>query len=136
MEKYTLTKKFQIEEELKIYFMAVIANPMIPVSAGAIVKTVGIVSYNYQTALNKAREIYATPINGAIQSSESDFSTVNEIISAVDIQGMVANNIVPKEEKPKIMAIKNFKTSLMLAADEYVKDKKKSLALKKIIETI
>lgn len=136
-EKYSLSKKFEIEEELKIYFMGVIANPIMIQNDGVFRnKNVGVVSYNHGAALKKAMEIWGANGNIAINSHNEDFTTIKDILKMVNIEGVTIQNIVPEAEKPRLMPLENFKNSLLLASDEYIKSEKDKMVLKKIIATI
>lgn len=140
---YELTKKFEEEEPLKIYFMSVVGSAGVP-DVVHVQKSIGIIAYRYMDALTKARDIYIAGRPGAgIASSEKDFETVANILKNVKYQDSDIQKLAPQiimetknsQDHPKPTK-EQFITRLKLASEEMVKDEVDKKELKRILEKI
>lgn len=131
-EKYVLTKEFRTQEKLKLFLMAVVPNSVNQNGGIFQMRYVGVLGYTHELAIEKAKESFIKDGLGAI-NSYGDFIPVEDILKNINYEGVVINHIVPESEKPKLMPLETFKASLLLAGNEYLKDEKSKLALKKII---
>lgn len=121
-QKYELVK--MVEHKLKIWFMCIMKSNFNPMYTG-------VVAYDHESALAKAKETWCDNVPTTALLSFGDNVLVEDILKNVNLtQGK------PVEIEKKVMPIDNFKTSLLLAADVYLEDKKDKTTIKRIINKI
>ena len=121
-KKYELSKL--VEHKLKIWFMCVMKAGINPMYTG-------VVAYDHESALKKAKETWYDNVPTTALLSFGDNCLVEDILKNVNIaQGK------PVEIIKKVMPIDTFRASLLLASKEYIKSDKDRAILKKIINKI
>ena len=129
--KYPIEKDFT--EKLKLFFMCVRSLPQNPLQ---VEKFIGVVAYRQEDAFEKAQKEFGAP--GLIVVSHSDFVLIEDLFRGINTSEIsmprtaTEINILAREAQPeyKAMAKETFKYSILMSADEFVKDEKDKLKLK------
>jgi len=134
-KKYELARKFEVEEKLRIWFMAIIpvifANN-IPLPSGQNPQYVGVIAYNHDAAVKRAKEVYGNP--GVMIQSFEDNTLIETILQAVNFEGVEL--IHPEIATGPVLPLDKFRSSLLMAASEYIKNEKDKKVLERIILTL
>lgn len=133
-EKYSLEKTIEEKLELRVFFMG-LSNDMKPPEH--VTKLVGVVAYRHSDALQKAQQVWANQF-GTMIFSKGDSETIKNLLQYVKLEGITIPTVTPDtpKEPEKVMPIERFKTSLIMAAVEYVKNEADQSELRRIISTI
>jgi len=132
--KYSLEKDFK--EKLKIFFMAVRPGPPNFLSDE---RFVGIISYTHDSAFQKGNEIFLKDKSKNLSLiSHGDYELMENILGNLELVGKAI--VIEKEkiiEKPaEKIGIEQFKNSLKLILNDYIKDENDRIFLARIINTI
>ncbi len=121
-KSYFLEKIFK--EKLKIYFVELLLNPRQREGIR------GIIAYRPDEALDIAKKRFSDN-KKTISLNQNDFMYVEEVLEVVGDR-----KEKEQPQKPQKSNKEQFKWSLQLAKDEYVKSKEDKKVLEKIIEKI
>ena len=133
-KKYEIKKTFN--EALKIYFL-IVRPAIIPPIMNE--RAIGVVAYKVEDAVEKAREDYATP--GMTAISHNDYISVEDMLKKINVEGItiVSAPQSPRDVKPEkkpTIGLEGLKAGLLLAMEEYVKNKEDQEHLKRIVSNL
>ncbi len=133
-KKYELTRMIQEPEKLKIFFMCIKENAMIPNSKE---RFVGVVGYRHEQCIEVAKNTWIMGTQGIV-ISHGDFELIENILKVVNCEGVTIVQTPPQIETPIIEkpTKEQFVARLKLAAEEMIEDEIKRKQLIEIINTI
>jgi len=127
IEKYKLSRTFQEQQPLKIFFMCV--------KQGATERFIGVIGYNHEECFKKARETYISVPPGVI-ISHGDYELIENILKSVKTDGVTIVQEQPAKPEPKKLTKQQFINNTLLIADEMIIDKEDRKKIKEIIEKV
>ena len=134
MQKYDMERAFK--EKLKLFFI-IVRFAHIQKE-----RVVGVVAYKQEDAMRKMDDDYKDQ-SGVSFVSYGDFVLIEEILSSINVKGVVIKQSIPltpkfeKDSEPQpVLGVGAFKSSLLLVLNEYVKEGKDQKELRRIVSNI